>query len=253
MSYEAHVTDVAYCYDGSFAGFLCCIFESYARREIPSEVCPSDEGQLNLFGTRDIPTDPQRAKRVAAGLERLGGQVKDRVTTGFLCTDPGKDLALLRFVRLCFAQGPRAAQMLGDPDAAAAFQIERAVNNEACKFIEFIRFEERDGMLGAVIHPKHRVLPLLRGHFCSRLPDEDFLIFDATHGMALLRRSGRVQYLAMEHYIPCTDEAELDWQQLWKRFFKALTIEQRRNEKAQMNHVQKRFWRDMVEMQGDLG
>ena len=45
---------------------------------------------------------------------------------------------------------------------------------------------------------------------------------------------------------------ELDWQRLWKRFFKALTIEERRNEKAQMNHVQKRFWKDMVEMQGDL-
>lgn len=108
-------------------------------------------------------------------------------------------------------------------------------------------------MLGAVIHPKNRVLPLLRGHFCSRLPDEDFLIFDAVHGMALLRRGGQVQYLAMEHYTPCTDEAELNWQQLWKRFFKALTIEERRNEKAQMNHVQKRFWQDMVEMRGEPG
>ena len=48
------------------------------------------------------------------------------------------------------------------------------------------------------------------------------------------------------------DAGELDWQRLWKRFFKALTIEERRNEKAQMNHVQKRFWKDMVEMQGDL-
>ena len=44
MSYQAHVTDVAYCYDGSFAGFLCCVFESYARREIPAEVCPPEEG-----------------------------------------------------------------------------------------------------------------------------------------------------------------------------------------------------------------
>ncbi|WP_455501160.1 DUF4130 domain-containing protein [Gemmiger sp.] len=95
------------------------------------------------------------------------------------------------------------------------------------------------------------MLPLLRGHFCSRLPDEDFLIFDATHGTALLRRGGRVQYLAMEHYTPCTDEEELNWQRLWKRFFKALTIEERRNEKAQMNHVQKRFWKDMCEMQAD--
>ena len=38
MSYEAHVTDTAYCYDGSFAGFLCCVFESYARR---ATVCGS--------------------------------------------------------------------------------------------------------------------------------------------------------------------------------------------------------------------
>ena len=229
MYYEAHVTDTAYCYDGSFAGFLCCVFESYARKEIPAEVCPPEEGQLNFFGTRQIFTDEQHARRVAAGLDRLGREVKDRVTTGFLCTDPGKDLTLLRFVRLCFAQGPRAAQMLGDPDAAAAFALERAVDNEACRLIEFIRFEERDGMLGAVIHPKHRILPLLRGHFCSRLPDESFLIYDAAHGTALLHRDGQVRYLAMERYIPGTDETELDWQRMWKRFFKALTIEQRRD------------------------
>ena len=252
MSYEAHVTDTAYCYDGSFAGFLCCVFESYARKEIPAEVCPPEEGQLNFFGTRQIFTDEQHARRVAAGLDRLGREVKDRVTTGFLCTDPGKDLTLLRFVRLCFAQGPRAAQMLGDPDAAAAFAMERAVDNEACRLIEFIRFEERDGMLGAVIHPKHRILPLLRGHFCSRLPDENFLIYDAAHGTALLHRDGQVRYLAMERYIPGTDETELDWQRMWKRFFKALTIEQRRDEKAQMSHVPKRFWQDMCEMQPDL-
>lgn len=220
MPYEANVTDVAYRYDGSFAGFLCCVFESYARHEIPSEVCSPEEGQLNLFGTREILTDRQRAKRVAMGLDRLGPQVKDRIVTGFLSTDPGKDLTLLRFARRCFAQGPQAVQMLGDPDVAAAFAIERAVNNEAGKFIEFIRFEERDGMLGTVIHPKHQVLPLLRGHFCSRLPDEDFLIFDATHGTALVRRGGQVQYLTMEHYTPGTDEDELNWQQLWKRFLR---------------------------------
>lgn len=109
MSYEAHVTDTAYCYDGSFAGFLCCVFESYARKEIPAEVCPPEEGQLNFFGTRQIFTDEQHARRVAAGLDRLGREVKDRVTTGFLCTDPGKDLTLLRFVRLCFAQAARRA------------------------------------------------------------------------------------------------------------------------------------------------
>ena len=32
MSYPAHVTDTVYRYDGTFQGFLCCIFESYSRK-----------------------------------------------------------------------------------------------------------------------------------------------------------------------------------------------------------------------------
>lgn len=251
MPYQAHVTDTAYHYDGSYAGFLCCIFESFARKEIPAAVCPPQEGQLTLFGAQQIPTDPVRARRVARGLQRLGPTVRERIATGFLASTPGKDLSLLRFARLCFDQGPRAARMLGDADAAAAFALERAVAGEAHRYVEFIRFEERDGMLGAVIHPKHFVLPLLRGHFCSRLPDEDFLIFDASHGTALLRQGGRVQYLAMERYAPAPDGEEENWQALWKRFFRALTIEERRNERAQAAHVFKRFWPDMCEMQPD--
>ena len=242
------MSDTAYCYDGSFAGFLCCVFESYTRHEIPSAVLGPGEGQTTLFGLKTIPTDPAHAKRVVGGLTRLGPMVKERVTIGFLSTEEEKDLILLRFVRCCFDKGPRAVQMLGDPDVSAAFALERSIRNEACHFTEFLRFEERDGMLGAIIHPKNNVLPMLRGHFCSRLPDEDFLIFDATHGTALLRQHGRVQYLAMEHYTPASDADELNWQDLWKRFFHALTIEERRNAKAQMNHAPKRFWQDMVEM-----
>ena len=29
---------VVYAYDGSFEGLLCCVFESYERREIPVDV-----------------------------------------------------------------------------------------------------------------------------------------------------------------------------------------------------------------------
>ena len=76
MSYTAHVTDIAYRYDGSFPGFLCCIFESYAKKELPAAVLPPEEGQLSLFGSRDIPTDMARASRVAVGLARLGGAVR---------------------------------------------------------------------------------------------------------------------------------------------------------------------------------
>ena len=251
MSYQAVVSDVSYCYDGSFQGFLCCVFESFSKKEIPSAILPPEEGQTSLFFQREIETRPDLARRVAAGLNRLGTAVRERVTTGFLADEPGKELTLLRFVRLCFERGPSAVQMLGDADVSAAFELERAVNNESCKYIEFLRFEQREDMLGAIIHPRHNILPLLRGHFCSRLPDENFLIFDTTHGMALLRRSGRVCYMQMKRYTPAPDQSEEDWQTLWKRFFHALTIEERRNPTCQRTHAPKRYWQDMCEMQPD--
>ena len=32
---KLHDADVVYLYDGSFEGFLCCVFESFAQHEIP--------------------------------------------------------------------------------------------------------------------------------------------------------------------------------------------------------------------------
>ena len=251
MPYPAHISDVSYLYDGTYPGFLCCVYESYARKEIPAAVLGPDQGQMTLFGQRPVPTDPRRAQRVAAGLKRLGPAVSEGITVGFLADSEGKDLTLLRYTRLCFERGAAAAKMLGDADVAAAYALERAVQGEGCKYIEFLRFEQRGNMLGAVIHPKHRILPLLRGHFCSRLPDEDFLIFDASHGMALVRAAGQVRYMQMQRYAPAPDAAEEDWQALWKRFFHALTIEQRRNERCQRSHAPKRYWQDMCEMRPD--
>ena len=35
--------DVIYCYDGSLAGFFSCVFESFARRELPFAIWPPEE------------------------------------------------------------------------------------------------------------------------------------------------------------------------------------------------------------------
>lgn len=250
MDGAAAVSDVLYRYDGSYPGFLCCIFESYAQKELPLAVCGPEEGQTSLYAMREIETDLPRARRVEKGVDRLGGAVRARLMTGFLSGDDGKDLTLLRFARAAFRQGPGAAQMLGDPDVSAAFALERAVNNEACWMREFLRFEQRGPMLGAVIHPRHYVLPLLRAHFCSRLPDENFVILDAVHGAALLRQGADVQYLQMRQFTAAPEAGEAEWRALWQRFFRALTIEERYNPACQAGHCRKRFWRDMPEMQG---
>ena len=35
-------TELEYIYDGTFEGFLCCIYQSYVRREVPKHIYVED-------------------------------------------------------------------------------------------------------------------------------------------------------------------------------------------------------------------
>ena len=243
--------DVIYWYDGTFEGFLCCVFESYANREIPWDIWYYATRQSSLFPGVDVQTDMVRAQRVLKSIrEKLGQRVYYMVVRGFLNGDEGKEIRLLRFLRLMYDKGPQAAYQTGAPEVADVVQLARAVANEACQFKQFIRFEEREGMLGAVISPKHYVLPLLRTHFCDRMPNEDFLIYDNQHYVALVRRGEDVHYTRFQggYLMSSPEEREHTYQRLWKAFYDALAIEERRNEKLRMQHCPKRFWEIMTEL-----
>ena len=61
-------TQVSYCYDGSFAGFLTCVFESYVHREAPAAFNTPTDPRLSHWPERNVETDEAHAKRVYASL-----------------------------------------------------------------------------------------------------------------------------------------------------------------------------------------
>lgn len=246
-----HDADVVYLYDGSFEGFLCCVFESFSFHELPFAVWPPQRETVTLYPVKEIPTDPARARRVFASLApKLGREAKELVTLDFLSGREDKELLLLRFLHLAFAVGPAAVQMLGHPDVAPLHAMRKNLSWEVDKFQGFVRFEESGGMLGAVIHPKNYILPLLRGHFCARFPEENFVIYDAVHSAALVYRDHKAELLelAAPLELPPPDEKEQRYQALWRQLYKTLEIEARHNEKCRRTHCPKRFWADMTEL-----
>ena len=72
-------------------------------------------------------------------------------------------------------------------------------------------------LLGAVIHPKNYILPLLRPHFCGRFPEENFMIYDAVHQAVLLQEDhkARLLELAAPLELPPPSEREQQFQALW--------------------------------------
>lgn len=250
----ARLADVVYCYDGSFAGFLCCVFESFARREIPYAIWTEERIQPTLYEERWIDADETKAKRVYKGYcKLLGGAGRRLLNTTFLSGREDREILLLQFIRLAFCEGPRCLSMLGHEAVAAVYAMDTAIGYETEHLKGFVRFQEADGILGAVIHPKCRALPLLRGHFCTRYPEEQFLIYDATHSEVLLYQNHRAQILTLEAplTLPPPSETEQHYQALWKQFYKTLAIDARRNEALRRTHCAKRFWADMTELRDE--
>ena len=64
--------------------------------------------------------------------------------------------------------------------------------------------------------------------------------------------STRLLELAAPLELPPPSAREQQFQALWTQFYKTLEIKARHNEKGRMTHCPKRFWADMVELQGEL-
>ncbi len=159
-----HDADLVYLYDGSFEGFLCCVFESFLQHEIPFAIWTPERETATLYPIREIATDHARAQRVFASFgKKLGAETEFLVTRDFLSGREDKELLLLRFLHLAFALGPGTVKRMGHPDVAPLYEMKKSLDWEVDKFQGFVRFTEYDGMLGAVIHPKNYILPLLRG------------------------------------------------------------------------------------------
>lgn len=245
-------TPVSYTYDGTYAGFLSCVFDSYVYREEPAAFLGPEDAQSLLFPERVVETDEAHARRVYRSFPKLGAEGRRLAVRGFLSCLPEKELHLWRFLRLGYEIGPKVGQHLTDSRVDVLRKAVRHLEHEAHMYKGFVRFSEQDGTLVAQLEPKNRVLPLMAPHFCGRFSGERFLIYDRTHGEALLHRPGKWAILAMDELnLAPAGEEELRFRRLWRRFYDSIAIQERYNPKCRMTQMPKRYWRMMTEFQED--
>ena len=243
-------TEMIYTYDGSFAGFLCCVFDSYANREVLTAICRDEDFPPTLFSVRFIPTDPGHAERVHRKIVKLSPCAADLLHKGFLTCLPEKELHLYRLVVKLLREGPGFLQNFSDETLHPVARAVQHLNGEAHLLKGFVRFSDLGGVLGGEIEPKNRVLPILRGHFCARYQNETFFLYDRTHREALCYASGKAVIRPLESFqMAPPDEAEAHYRLLWKRFYDTIAIKERYNPKCRMTNMPKRYWGTMTEFQ----
>lgn len=243
--------ELVYLYDGSFEGLLCCIFESYAKREVPTAIISEEDFAPTLYDTRTILTDWEHAGRVYRKIVKCSPYAADLLRKGFLTCLPEKELHLYRLVVKLLREGPAFLSRQSDMILYPVLKAVRHLTGEAHLLKGFVRFSELGGVLGGEIEPKNRVLPLLRSHFCARYRNERFFLYDRTHKEVLLYAGGKALIRPLEHFeMAPPDEAEANYRILWKRFYDTIAIKERENPRGRMTHMPKRYWGTMTEFQG---
>lgn len=246
------MTEMVYYYDGSFEGLLCCIFDSYAYKEVPTAIYRDEDAIPTLFASRIIQTDRGHANRVLRKVVKCSSLAAELLHKGFLTCLPEKELYLYRMVAKLLREGPAFLRNFSDETLHPVAAAVRHLNGEAHLLKGFVRFSEMGGVLGSEIEPKNRVLPLLRSHFCARYREEKFFIYDRTHREALFYAGGKAIIRPLEDFqMAPPDETEATYRLLWKRFYDTIAIKERENPRCRMTHMPKRYWNTMTEFQDE--
>ncbi len=243
---------IAYRYDGSFPGFLCCVWDALEHKIEPTAFLLWEDGPT-LWKERRVPTDENRARRLYAALaKRVSGRFRHFIFWGFLTCLPERELALFTLIRRGMTQGKRAAMDLSDPVMARVMLAYQKLATEQDHLKGFVRFSDLDGVLTGEIEPKNRVLPILAPHFAARFSGERLALYDRTNREIFLSDRGRWEILPAENFqMGPAGETERSFRALWRNYFKAIAIEGRINPKCQSTHMPKRYRHVMTEFMAD--
>lgn len=239
-------------YDDTWEGFLTAVFHAYAAgaADISIASCarcqPCWEQEV-----REVPTDDALSQRVIRGIIRAMGQTGyEQVWTGFLSGDPRKEEVLFAFIRLGMKAERRVHQLITDDRVIAMNQLSGLVGREAHLLLQFTRFSCMEGgVYYAAITPENHCLPLIMPHFADRFNIQPFLIHDKNRRLAgVFDRREWVIAPAEGLILPDSTADQKAWERMWKAFYDTIAIRERENPRCRMNHMPKKFWKNMVEM-----
>ena len=253
------MTNAVIIYDGSFKGFLTCIFTVYEQKLKPVEIVPAGEDQRQLFGeTYEVVSDELKALRVLKGLQtKASANTMTRIKWAFLSEASGIEMKLYDMIQYIFSNKGKVDTDYSQPSILYISNIAKQVGREKHRMEAFVRFRlTRDDIYFAIIEPDFNVLPIITKHFKSRYADQKWLIYDIIRKFGVYYDLYKTEYVSMElpddigisgGNLEYFDPGEIYFQKLWKEYFDSTNIKSRVNMRLHIQHVPKRYWKYLSE------
>lgn len=246
-------------YDGTFEGWLTAVFEVYEYKLQDVVFAKEETSNSLLFSkTHTIETDNTKANRVLKGLkQRLSTNGITNMHHAFFSELPQIEESLLQFASYVFSS---SKNIEGDLSNNAVLSIQKAAHltgKESHRMKAFVRFKlTKDELYYAIVEPDCNVLPLIQRHFKNRYADQRWLIYDSKRKYGIYYDLENVSTVELtfdsnpsssKFLAEISDEDEEFFQNLWRNYFKSVNIESRKNTKLHVQHMPKRYWKNLTE------
>ncbi len=254
---------IIFTYDNTFDGLLSCLFFAYEQKKFPDLIL-SESDQKPLFADEQyyVTTEKEKSTRVWKALEKkLSKFARNMMLSAWLSELPETAMLLFRYIRKNIDHPQGIEMNFGDDDVLRIKDIAQKVGADARKLIQFVRFQETaDGIWFAPVSPRYNVLSLIVPHFRSRYADQPWIIYDTVRNAGLYYDTHTVQEISFSQKdLSELKSGKLDneklsdeeafFQKMWKEYFQSITIKERINLKLQRQHMPKRYWKYLPEIQ----
>jgi probable DNA metabolism protein len=215
-----------------------------------------------MFTTKEyiVITQEEKATRVWTALEKkMSKGACNMLANAWLAEEEEKNDLLFRFIRKTIDSRVSIETNFGDDDVLQLHRLAKKVSHEELYLKQFVRFQKAaDDIYFAPVSPVHNALPLAIEHFKDRFADQKWVIYDIKRHYGYYYDLHTVVEMTLdddEHLLSgkldekLMAEDEKLFQELWKGYFKSMTIKERINLKLQRQHMPKRFWKYLTEKQ----
>lgn len=248
-------------YDKTFEGLLTAVFDAYSRKTFPDRLLGIGE-IAPMFMTEEytVTTAEDKSARVWKSLEnKMSKLARNMLTYTWLSEAEGSDELLFRYIKKTFDSKVSIETNFADTDVLEVHQLAKKVSHEKHYIIQFVRFQKAaDDIFFAPISPQYNALPLAIEHFKDRFSDQKWVIYDIKRKYGYYYDLDTMVEMTLdndEHLLSgkldeklMADDEKL-FQELWKGYFKSMTIKERINLKLQRQHMPRRFWKYLTEKQ----
>ena len=234
-----------YQYSGGLDGFLSAVFRAYEDKAIPDLFTDGEVREPPLQSTVvTILPDEAKALRIERGIyARLGDSGLHQLGYSYASNDPEKTRKIFFWILSVFKYGSEVQKRYQDPNVMEFFDLTARVTLEIHRFTGFLRFSQsEEGLYCAEFAPDHNILPFLMPHFTRRFNDQPFLIYDCKRLLYGIYNGNEWKVLHTDQKIRISySEPEKAFRQLWKEYYKAVSISARENRKLQDSYLPRRY------------